>query len=171
MTKHFNPMWLEEPDKSKWEYTFALIKPDVVEYHQAGQIITEMEKHFIVCDGVLMTWSRSFLMQFYAEHYGKEFFEPLIEFMSSGPMYAMTLVRPNAVQHWRNLIGPTDPRKSGVGMIRGLYGDQTGVIMRNAVHGSDSKQRAFEEMMLVRRLFLINFGDGALRTVERYSRG
>ncbi|XP_033110041.1 nucleoside diphosphate kinase homolog 5-like isoform X2 [Anneissia japonica] len=74
---------------------------------------------------------------FYAEHYGKMFFPSLVAYMSSGPIIAMVLAKENAVNYWRELIGPTNcfrARETHPDSIRALYGTDD---QRNAVHGSD----------------------------------
>jgi nucleoside-diphosphate kinase len=70
-------------------------------------------------------------------HRGRPFFNDLCEFMSRGPVVVAALEREEAVQHWRQVIGATDPAKAEPGTIRKLYGAHVG---ENAVHGSDSEQ-------------------------------
>jgi len=76
---------------------------------------------------------------FYSVHEGKAFFEPLVDFMTSGPIVAMILKKENAVEDYRKLMGNTDPAKAAEGTIRKLYATN---ITMNAVHGSDSDENA-----------------------------
>ena len=80
---------------------------------------------------------------FYAEHQGKPFFEPLIEFMISAPIVAAVLEGENAISHYRELIGATDPEKRQAGTIRALYAISG---RENSVHGSDSEASAKREI-------------------------
>lgn len=131
------------------ETTFALIKPDAVAAGHAGEILSIMERNFLVGDVLTTLWSLNQVKRFYFKHEGRPYFGDLLSFMSSGPMYAMTLTAPGAVKKWRELIGETDPKVASPGSIRGRFGDKYGPIMRNAVHGSDSVAAAREEISLV----------------------
>jgi len=74
---------------------------------------------------------------FYAVHRERPFFQELCEFMTRGSIVVMALERDNAVQHYRKVIGATDPAKADAGTIRKLYGAS---VSENAVHGSDSEE-------------------------------
>lgn len=96
---------------------------------------------------------------FYAEHSERSFFESLVKYMTSGPVLAMVLERPDAISHWRTLIGPTDARKaktSHPNSIRAMCGLDS---EKNCVHGSDSPQSAAREISFF-------FGDVKSVTVE-----
>ena len=77
-----------------------------------------------------------------AIHQGKEFFDRLTTFISSGPVMAMVLERANAVETLRELIGKTDPAQAAEGTIRKLYATNT---TQNAIHASDSYENAERE--------------------------
>lgn len=128
------------------ETTFALIKPDAVAAGHAGEILSIMERSFLVGDVLATTWTLDQVKRFYAKHAERPYFNDLVAFMSSGPMYAVTLTAPGAVKKWREIIGETDPKMASPGSIRGRFGDKQGPIMRNAVHGSDSVAAAREEI-------------------------
>jgi len=84
--------------------------------------------------------------KFYEEHKGKPFFDSLIEYMSSGPCAALILSKENAIQDWRELMGPTKPDQARIEKpksIRALFGTDT---TRNACHGSDSPKSAEREI-------------------------
>ncbi|KAI5063391.1 hypothetical protein GOP47_0021938 [Adiantum capillus-veneris] len=86
---------------------------------------------------------------FYYEHFAKAFFDDLIDFMTSGPILAMVLEQDSAVAKWRELIGPTDPKKAQIeqpNSIRAIYGSST---TQNCVHGSDSIAAANREIMIL----------------------
>ncbi len=86
---------------------------------------------------------------FYDAHQGKEFFDDLVNFMTSGEVVALALSRENAIKHWRYLLGPTNVDQAKVEQadsIRALYGDGPAGGARNAAHGSDTYENAFREL-------------------------
>ena len=96
-----------------------------------------------------MQLTRDQAAKFYAEHEGRSFFDKLCEFMSSGPVVALSLRRPDAIKGWRSLCGPTNSdraREESPGSLRALYGLDGSY---NAVHGSDSVQSVERETALV----------------------
>jgi nucleoside-diphosphate kinase len=83
--------------------------------------------------------------EFYQEHEGKDFFDNLVNVMSSGPIWVMTLAKDNAVEEWRSTIGATHPAEAEVGTIRARFGDHNN-ITNNAVHGSATDHAAQREI-------------------------
>lgn len=137
------------------ETTLALIKPDAMKHHFLDILGMAERSGFDIADLVVARWNPSLAREFYAEHEGKPFFEDLVTFTAGGRIAAMTLVRTDAVRHWRWLIGSTDPLKAEPGTVRNLYGhravvDRSGPIMWNAVHGSDSVESAKREIEILR---------------------
>lgn len=127
------------------EMTCAIIKPDAVEAGTTGEIISIIENNgFKIIRLEKITLSREAAEIFYSEHQDKPFFTQLIDFMISGPIVVMALSRENAVRAWRNLIGATNPKKAKKQTIRASYGSD---IAHNAVHGSDSQERAWWELV------------------------
>jgi nucleoside-diphosphate kinase len=160
----------EEDKRGPREVTFALIKPDAVAAHKAGEIIMEMERNFYVADVFCTTWSRKQVAGFYAEHKERPFFNDLVEFMSSGRMYAITLVAPGAVQKWREMMGATDPKRAQWDSMRGRFGSKKGVVMHNAVHGSDSPASVAREIDYVaREVAGAFFGEEARMLLRAYA--
>ncbi len=86
--------------------------------------------------------SRELAGKFYEIHKERPFYKDLVEFMSSGPIYAAILEKDNAVQAYRDFIGATDPAKAAPGTVRKLFGIN---VQENAVHGSDSDENAVIE--------------------------
>ncbi|MFZ5896661.1 MAG: nucleoside-diphosphate kinase [Myxococcota bacterium] len=118
--------------------TLCIIKPDAVEKGKAGAILQRvLEEGFKVRGLRQVHLSQRQAEGFYAVHRGRPFFDDLCTFMSRGPVVVAALEREDAVQHWRQVIGATDPAKAEAGTIRKLYGANVG---ENAVHGSDSEQ-------------------------------
>jgi nucleoside-diphosphate kinase len=118
--------------------TLCIIKPDAVEKGKAGAILSRvLEEGFKVRGLRQVHLSVRQAEGFYAVHRGRPFFDDLCAFMSRGPVVVAALEREDAVQHWRTVIGATDPAKAEAGTIRKLYGASLG---ENAVHGSDSEQ-------------------------------
>jgi nucleoside-diphosphate kinase len=125
------------------DITFSIIKPNAVRTGKAGPIlamINEAGFEVIAMKMVRMTLGQA--ESFYEVHKGKPFFESLVEFMSSGPVFVMILRHENAVEEFRRLIGATDPAKAEPGTIRKLFAIS---VQMNAVHGSDSDENAQRE--------------------------
>ena len=126
------------------EKTFAIIKPDAVERKLAGQILARIEEAgFIVKAMRLQHLTKREAEGFYAVHRERPFFGELTDFMSSGPCVLLALEAPNAIQKWRDAMGPTDPAKAAPGTLRRDFGQTIG---RNATHGSDAPDTAAFEL-------------------------
>lgn len=122
------------------EKTLAIIKPDAVKKKVIGKIIQRIEDEgFIIAQMRLMRLSKEEAKGFYLVHKEKPFYESLTTFMSSGEIVVMVLERENAIAHWREVMGATDPALARPGTIRRELGFS---IERNAVHGSDSRSTA-----------------------------
>jgi nucleoside-diphosphate kinase len=129
------------------ERTLVLIKPDGVARRLIGEVISRIEqKGLTVAALELRSVSLELAGQHYAEHEGKSFYEPLLEFITSGPVVAAIVEGPRAVSAFRQLAGGTDPvEKATPGTIRGDFGLET---QFNLVHGSDSADSAKREIGL-----------------------
>lgn len=138
------------------ETTLALIKPDAVAAGHAPEILRIMGSKFRIASVHAAQWTPDAVAMFYAEHAERPFFEDLKTFMSSDIMYSVVLRAPNAVKAWRELVGPTDPKAAPFHTLRCTYGDHNGPVMRNAVHGSDSRESATREIRTI--LDLIRVG-------------
>lgn len=134
----------------KIEQTLILVKPDGVARGLVGEIIARIEaKGYVIADLKLMQADRSLLEQHYAEHQGKPFFEPLVEFMLSGPIVAIIAEGQRVIEGFRSLAGATDPTIAAPGTIRGdLARDQGTKVQQNLVHGSDSSESAAREIAI-----------------------
>jgi nucleoside-diphosphate kinase len=130
--------------------TLVLIKPDGVKRNLVGEIISRLEaKGYVVADLRLVHATRELLAQHYAEHEGKPFYEPLVEFMLSGPVVAIRLEGNRVIEGFRSLAGATDPTTAAPGTIRGDLGRDWGLkVQQNLVHGSDSEESAARELAL-----------------------
>lgn len=117
--------------------TLCIIKPDAVEKRKQGVILQRLlDEGFRVLAMRQIHLTKPQAEGFYAVHRERPFFSELIAFMTRSPAVVIALQRENAVQHFRNVIGATDPAKAEEGTIRKLYGANVG---ENAVHGSDSE--------------------------------
>ncbi len=124
--------------------TFGIIKPDAVRAGNIGAIIQRItDNGFKIRAMKMLRMSRPVAEGFYAVHRERPFFGELVEFMTSGPSVVMALEREDAVQAWRDLMGPTDSTKAPKGTIRGDFGKD---VSENAVHGSDSPDNAKIEL-------------------------
>jgi len=120
--------------------TFTMIKPDAVLNQHTGAIIDLIVREGFKIKALKMTrLSVEQAKEFYAVHNDKPFFDSLISYMSSGPIFSMILEKENCVQAFRDFIGTTNPADAAEGTIRSLYGTS---IEHNAVHGSDSDENA-----------------------------
>ena len=126
------------------ERTLSIIKPDAVAKNVVGEIISRFEKNNLkIIAAKLFTLSASDAGGFYAEHKGKPFYDDLIKFMTSGPVFIQILEGEDAISKNRELMGNTDPSKADPGTIRA---DFALTIDANAVHGSDSEKSAEREI-------------------------
>ena len=124
--------------------TLSIIKPDAVAKNVIGEIISRFEKNDLkIIAAKLITLSDSDAGGFYAEHEGKPFYNDLIAFMTSGPVFIQVLEGEDAIAKNRELMGNTDPSKADVGTIRADFAQ---TIDANAVHGSDSENSAIREI-------------------------
>ncbi len=126
----------------------VLIKPDGVERGLVGEVISRIEtKGYSIVALKMLRADRAILEQHYAEHAGKSFYEPLVEFMSSGPIVALIAQGNRVIEGFRTLAGATDPTAAAPGTIRGdLARDQGTKVVQNIVHGSDSVESADREI-------------------------
>ena len=130
------------------EKTLILVKPDGVRRQLIGEVINRVEaKGYLITSLRMMQADRALLERHYEEHKGKPFFEPLVEFMMSGPIVAMVAEGNRVIEGFRSLAGVTDPTVAAPGTIRGDLGrDQGTKVVQNIVHGSDSPESAAREI-------------------------
>lgn len=130
------------------EKTLILVKPDGVRRGLVGEVISRIERKGYAIDALRMLQADSQLLaKHYAEHVGKPFYEPLVEFMMSGPIVAIVASGNRVIEGFRSLAGATDPTVAAPGTIRGdLARDQGTKVLQNLVHGSDSPQSAAREI-------------------------
>jgi len=130
------------------EQTLVLIKPDGVARSLTGEIISRIEnKGYVVTGLKMLVPTAQQLADHYAEHEGKPFYAPLIEFMSSGPIVAIRVEGDRVIEGFRSLAGTTDPTTAAPGTIRGDLGRDFGEkVQKNLVHGSDSVESANREL-------------------------
>jgi nucleoside-diphosphate kinase len=132
------------------QQTLVLIKPDGVKRNLIGEIIGRIEaKGYRVVAMKKFTPTRDLLAAHYAEHEGKPFYEPLVEFMMSGDVVALCIEGNRVIEGFRALAGATDPTVALPGTIRGDLGRDWGQkVQQNLVHGSDSEESASREIAL-----------------------
>jgi nucleoside-diphosphate kinase len=132
------------------EETLVLIKPDGVARGLTGEILRRIEaKGYALVDIRLVEADRELLAQHYAEHQGKPFYEPLVEFMESGPIVAIRVAGNRVIEGFRSLAGATDPTAAAPGTIRGDLARDWGLpVQQNLVHGSDSAESSAREIAL-----------------------
>jgi nucleoside-diphosphate kinase len=123
--------------------TFTIIKPHAVSDNNTGSILSHISRAGFRISAIKMTMlSRVRTEEFYQEHKGKDFFNQLVDMMSSGPIVVAVLEKENAVSDLRLLIGSTDPDKAEEGTVRKIFGKS---MRENAIHASDSDENAVRE--------------------------
>ena len=128
------------------EQTFIMVKPDGVQRGLVGEIVARFErKGFQMVGGKLMTVSRELAEEHYAEHKERPFFGELVDFITSGPVFAMVWAGEDVIATARHMMGKTKPSEAAPGTIRGDFGLTVG---KNIVHGSDSGESAQREIQL-----------------------
>lgn len=139
---------MSEPETPAPDRTLVIVKPDGVRRGLTGEVLRRIEaKGYAVVELRMTTARADQLAAHYAEHEGKPFYGPLVEFMSSGPVVAAVVEGHRAVEGFRSLAGATDPTAAAPGTIRGDLGrDWGGKVQQNIVHGSDSADSAAREI-------------------------
>ena len=132
------------------EETLVLVKPDGVARNLTGEILRRLEaKGYQLVDLRMLQPERELLEAHYAEHAGKPFFGPLVEFMGSGPVVAVRLAGRRVGEGVRTLLGATEPTVAAPGTIRGDLGRDWGAsVVQNLVHASDAPETAARELAL-----------------------
>jgi nucleoside-diphosphate kinase len=130
--------------------TLILVKPDGVRRGLTGEVLRRVEaKGYRIVALQLLLAERVTLEAHYAEHAAKPFFEPLLGFMSSGPVVAAVVEGDRVIEGFRSLAGATEPTLASPGTIRGDLGREWGTaVQQNLVHGSDSPQAAAREITI-----------------------
>lgn len=130
------------------ERSLVLVKPDGVRRGLTGEVIRRIEaKGYALVALELRSATPELLAEHYAEHEGKPFYEPLVEFMLSGPVAAMVIEGERCIEGFRSLAGATDPTAAAPGTIRGDLGRDWGLkVQQNLVHGSDAPESAVREI-------------------------
>lgn len=128
------------------EKTFLMVKPDGVQRNLVGDIVSRFEdKGFTLAGAKLMNISRELAEEHYGEHKERPFFGELVDFITSGPVFAMVWEGDNVIATARQMMGATNPQEAAPGTIRGDYAVQVGM---NIIHGSDSAESAEREINL-----------------------
>ncbi|QKI88766.1 nucleoside-diphosphate kinase [Thiomicrorhabdus xiamenensis] len=126
------------------ERTFSIIKPDAVKRNLIGEILQRFERNGLrVVASKMIRLSREQAEGFYAEHKGRDFYEPLIEYMISAPVIVQVLEGEGAIAKNREIMGATDPSKAAEGTIRADFALS---VRENSAHGSDSPESAAREI-------------------------
>jgi nucleoside-diphosphate kinase len=123
-----------------------MIKPDGVRKGLIGEVISRFERiglSILALKLVHLKWEEA--EELYSVHRGKSFFEPLVNYVTSGPVVMMVLEGTGAINVVRKVMGATDPQEAQPGTIRGDFALS---IEENIVHGSDSKEMALREISL-----------------------
>jgi nucleoside-diphosphate kinase len=140
------------------EKTFLMVKPDGVQRNLVGEIVSRFEKKgFQLVGAKLMNVSRELAEKHYAEHKERPFFGELVDFITSGPVFAMVWQGNNVISTARSMMGKTNPADAASGTIRGDFATSVGM---NIIHGSDSPESAEREISLW-------FGEGEVLSYEK----
>jgi nucleoside-diphosphate kinase len=128
--------------------SLVLVKPDGFKRGLSGEVLRRIEaKGYTLVTLSIFTPDRARLARHYAEHEGKPFYEPLLDFMSSGQVTAVVIQGERCIEGFRALAGATDPTVALPGTIRGDLGCDLGTkVQQNIVHGSDSPESSEREI-------------------------
>ena len=130
--------------KGLTERTLVFLKPEAVMRGLMGEIISRIERKGLTIAAMkLLQPTRKQAEKIYKVHKGKNFYEPLIDHVTSGPILAMVIEGPNAISVLRNMIGKTNPIEAQLGTIRG---DLALNVQKNVIHASDSLENAKKEI-------------------------
>jgi nucleoside-diphosphate kinase len=128
------------------ERTLVLVKPDGVRRGLIGEVLSRIERKGLrVVAMDLRCLDVTTATTHYGEHVGKPFFASLVDFITSGPLVALVVEGPRAIEAFRALAGPTDPVRASPGTIRGDY---SLIVQSNVVHGSDGPDSAAREIKI-----------------------
>ncbi len=132
------------------ERSLVLVKPDGFRRGLTGEVLRRVEaKGYTLAALAVLTPTREQLAVHYEEHVGKPFYEPLVDFMSSGPVTAVVIEGEDCVKGFRSLAGATNPTEALPGTIRGDLGRDWGTpVQQNIVHGSDSHESGEREIAI-----------------------
>jgi len=135
---------------SQPERTLVLVKPDGVERGLTGEILARIErKGYQIVELLMLNATHQLLAEHYEEHEGKPFFEPLVNFMASGPIVAAIFEGDRVIEGVRQLAGISNPTLADAGTIRGDFGRDWGEgVQKNLIHASDSTLSAEREIEL-----------------------
>ncbi|MEO0275360.1 MAG: nucleoside-diphosphate kinase [candidate division WOR-3 bacterium] len=128
------------------ERSLLVIKPDAVKKKKIGKIIEILEENgFEIKDIKMKRLKKEEAEKFYMPHKGKDFFNKLIDFITSGEVVGIVVEKENAIEKLRELVGETDPKKARCGTIRYMFGEN---ITENAVHAADSLESFKREVSI-----------------------
>lgn len=128
------------------ERTFVYLKPNTIKRQLIGKVLSRFEKRGLKIVAMKMVHMSDYQAEeLYQEHKGLDFYEPLLKFVTSGPIVVMVLEGPRAVELVRHTIGKTDPLEAESGSIRGDFGV---TVRKNIVHASDSVENAEREISI-----------------------
>lgn len=123
--------------------TLVLVKPDGVQRGLVGEVLGRLERRgYRLIAGEFRVLDRATAEAHYGEHREKPFFGSLVDFITSGPLFAAVAEGPGVITTWRSMMGPTNPLDAPPGTIRG---DLAVELEKNVVHGSDSVESAARE--------------------------
>ncbi|XP_029865578.1 thioredoxin domain-containing protein 3 [Aquila chrysaetos chrysaetos] len=131
------------------EHTLALIKPAAAKKHKDDIMQKVKEAGFTISKIKEEALTREMATQFYRDHKGKPFFEHLVTYMTEGPSVVMILTKENAVEEWRQLMGPTDPEVAKATSPESIRAQFAQDILSNAVHGSSNREHALKSIECV----------------------
>ncbi|XP_010000461.1 PREDICTED: thioredoxin domain-containing protein 3 [Chaetura pelagica] len=131
------------------EHTLAVIKPDAAKTHKDDIMQRVKDAGFTISKIKEQALTHEMATQFYDQHKGKPFFDDLVSFMTEGPSVIMVLTKENAVEEWRQLMGPTNPEEAKQTCPESIRAQFAHDILSNAVHGSSTQEHALKSIECV----------------------
>ena len=129
------------------EQTLVILKPDALQRRLVGRVLARFEQKGLRLVGLKLLWlDRALAERLYEVHQGKDFYEPLLEFMTAAPCVALVVEGPSAILVVRRMLGATASTEAEPGTIRGDFGLSARL---NLVHASDGPESAGREIGLL----------------------
>jgi len=126
------------------ERTLVLVKPSGVARGLVGEVISRMERRGLTIKVArMLRVTKEMAERHYSEHKGRDFYDDLVEHITSAPIFAMVVEGPSAVKIVRMMMGATNPLDAAPGTVRGDFGLD---MRQNVVHSADSQASAEREI-------------------------
>ncbi|KAI9324667.1 nucleoside diphosphate kinase [Zopfochytrium polystomum] len=140
---------VDADDDAPAEQTLGIIKPEAMAPSVVEAVLSKLHHNRIKVLAKARVWlTRDGVRELYREHEGKEYFDRLVEYMSSAPVLVLHLSKPNCIQLWRDILGPKDPKTAKLEAPKTLRAQHGADPLMNAFHASDGPVSAARELAI-----------------------